>query len=257
MTSGRLEGKLAIVTGAAKGAGAASASLFAREGAEVVLVDIDDVRGEAVAHTLTAEGRTARFLHCDVANEDEICALAAIVVAEHRAPDILFNHAGTVEVRKLIDTSLDDWERQMRTNVTSMFVMSREFLPPMIAAGGGVILNTSSISGFTVAPLEAVYCVSKGAILQLTRSIAVEYRADGIRCNAICPGFMRTDHGLKELADLQSHGDPISLDAVAQTQGRMCEPEEFASVALNLVSDETSFINGSSVVVDNGSTVIT
>ena len=123
--------------------------------------------------------------------------------------------------------------------------------------GGGTILNTSSISGVTASALESAYCTTKGAVLQLTRAIAVEYRDCGIRCNAICPGFIRTDHGLRELEELARLGAPVPHDAITALQGRLCEPEDVAAAALALVSDDTRFVNGAALFVDNGWTART
>lgn len=257
MSAGRLQGRVAVVTGAANGGGAASARLFAAQGAEVVLFDIDDAAGEGVAADLRRQGHRAEYLHTDVADPAQVSSSVETVLSRYRKIDILFNHAGTLIVRKLVDTTLDEWERMLRINVTSMFLTCRAVLPAMVEAGGGTILNTSSISGFTASPLESAYCTTKGAILQLTRSIAVEYRNHGIRCNAICPGFIRTDHGLREMAELIRQGVDVSEQIIAAAQGRLCEPEEFAATALALVGDDSPFINGSSVIVDNGSTVLT
>jgi NAD(P)-dependent dehydrogenase (short-subunit alcohol dehydrogenase family) len=254
---GRLDGQLAVITGAANGAGEASARLFSREGASVILADIDDRRGAGIASELSHDGAEARYLHCDVSDDQDIEALARTVLSERGTPNILFNHAGKVLIQRLVDTSLKDWDTLMRTNVTSMFLLSKAFLPSMVARGSGVILNTSSISGFTAAPLESAYCVSKGAIMQLTRAIAVEYRQHGIRCNAICPAFIDTGHGTNEIRDLRARGENISLETIAVAQGRLCTPAEFAGVALSLACDETSFINGACIVVDNGSTLVT
>jgi NAD(P)-dependent dehydrogenase (short-subunit alcohol dehydrogenase family) len=118
-----------------------------------------------------------------------------------------------------------------------------------------VIVNTGSISGFTASPMEAAYCVSKGAVMQLTRAIAVEFRDRGIRCNALLPGFIRTPHGLREMDELVALGVDAAEPAIAAAQGRMCEPDEVARVALFLASDASSFINGEGIVVDNASTI--
>lgn len=257
MTPRRLEGQLALVTGGANGAGAASVRLFAREGASVIIADLDEDRGAQLAADLVRDGAAARFLRCDVGDPDSVGALAATVLAEHGAPDVLFNHAGRVLVRSLADTSLEDWDTLMRINVTSMFLLSKALLPAMVERRSGVILNTASISGFTASPLEAAYCVSKAAIMQLTRAIAVEYRTHNIRCNAICPGFIDTAHGRTEIRDLQAAGEDVTLSAIGQAQGRLCAPEEFAGAALSLVDAGASFINGACLVVDNGSTVLT
>jgi NAD(P)-dependent dehydrogenase (short-subunit alcohol dehydrogenase family) len=257
VSEGRLRDRVVVVTGAANGGGAASARLFAEHGADCVLLDIDDAAGEAVAAGIRGKGHRAEYLHADVSDPADVTAAVESVLASRGRIDVLFNHAGTVIVRKLVDTTLEEWERLMRINVTSMFLMSKAVLPSMIAAGGGTILNTSSISGFTASPHESAYCVSKGAVLQLTRSIAVEYRDQGIRCNAICPGFISTNHGNREIAELTEQGVEVSPESIAAAQGRLCEPEEFAATALALVGADIPFVNGTAIVMDNGSTVLT
>jgi len=122
----------------------------------------------------------------------------------------------------------------------------------MLKAHRGAVVNTSSISGLSASPFEAAYCTSKGAILQLTRAIAVEYRDRGIRCNSLCPGFIRTAHGLRELAELASVGQPLSDRSIAGVQGRRCEPREVARAALFQASNDSTFVNGAVMVVENG-----
>jgi len=126
----------------------------------------------------------------------------------------------------------------------------------MIAAGGGSIVCTSSISAIAATPMEVLYCTSKGACHQFARAIAVEFRERGIRCNAVCPGFVKTPHGIREVKDLQALGVDVSEAAIATAQGRMCEPEEVARAALFLASDDASFVNGAQLMVDNGFTAV-
>jgi NAD(P)-dependent dehydrogenase (short-subunit alcohol dehydrogenase family) len=250
--SGRLAGRTAVVTGGAGGAGRATALLFAAEGARVAIVDIDEHAASAVVEEIERAGGAAVAVRADVSSEAEVVAAFKQLDRTLDAPDILFNHAGTLIVKRLVDMTVDEWDRLMAVNVRSMFLTCRAVLPAMEGAGRGTILNTSSISGLTASPLEAAYCTTKGAVLQLTRAIAVEYRDAGIRCNALCPGFIRTDHGLRELEQLAALGSPVTDEDIATAQGRLCEPEEIAGVALALVSDETRFMNGAAVTVDNG-----
>jgi NAD(P)-dependent dehydrogenase (short-subunit alcohol dehydrogenase family) len=132
-----------------------------------------------------------------------------------------------------------------------MFLMTRAFLPAMLAAGQGTIVNTSSISAVAGTPMEVLYCTSKGACHMFTRAIAVEYRDRGIRCNAVCPGFIRTAHGLRELDELRGFGVEVTEADIVRLQGRICEPEEVARAALFLAGPESSFVNGETLFVDN------
>jgi NAD(P)-dependent dehydrogenase (short-subunit alcohol dehydrogenase family) len=252
VTGERLAGRAAVVTGGAGGAGRASCLAFARAGARVAIVDVRADAAEALAGEIRQAGGDAHAFAADVSEEGDVRRAFAGAEAALGPPDILFNHAGTVIVKRLVDMSVGEWDRLMAINVRSMFLACREALPRMEQNGGGVILNTSSISGVTASPFESAYCATKGAVLQLTRAVAVEYRHAGIRCNAICPGFIRTDHGMRELEELAAQGVPVSEEAIAESQGRLCEPEEVASVALALVSDDCVFVNGAALYVDNG-----
>ena len=251
--AGRLDGWNAIVSGGAAGAGGAASSLFAKEGAHVAIVDIQVPAGEQRVRDIEAAGGKAFFIKADVSKADEVEA----AVAEIRARfddriDTLYNHAGTVIVKPFLDTTEAEWDWMMNVNVKSMFLMTRAVLPSMLAKKRGTIVNTSSISAVAGTPKEVLYCTSKGACHMFTRAIAIEYRDEGIRCNAVCPGFIRTDHGLRELKELRELGVDVTEDDIIKLQGRICEPEEVAQAALFLASPESSFVNGETLFVDNG-----
>ena len=250
-SSKRLAGKSAVITGGAGGMGRAMCLLFAAEGARVAVLDVQAAQGRDVAAEIGSAGGEAFFIEADVSQSAQVERAVAETLGRFGRIDILCNHAGTLLVQSLIETTEDDWDRLMAVNVKSMFLMTRAVLPGMIAAGGGVIVNTSSISGMTAAPMESAYCTTKGAVLQLTRAIAVEYRDKNIRCNALCPAFVRTAHGLREIAALNALGWDASEQGIARLQGRICEPEEVARAALFLASDDARFVNGASLVVDN------
>lgn len=249
--SKRLAGKVALITGGAGGMGRAMSVLFAAEGAAVVVADLQVNVGRDVVSEIAGLGGRALFVEADVSQAASVQHLVHESLSKLGRIDILCNHAGTIIVKSLLDTTEDDWDRLMAVNVKSMFLMCRAVLPSMLAAGKGVIVNTSSISGLTAAPMESAYCTTKGAILQLTRAIAVEYRDKGIRCNAICPAFVRTDHGMREIAALNALGWDASEQGIVNLQGRICEPEEVAQAALFLASDDSKFVNGAALVVDN------
>ena len=168
------------------------------------------------------------------------------------AYDILFNHAGTIIVKPLHESTEEDYDRLMDINVRSAFLVCRRAVKEMSASGGGSIVITASIASELGYPLESLYCMTKGAVLQLARTISAEYRDQGIRCNAVCPGFVKTAHGLREIKELDSAGQAWEEAALAEAQGRICEPEEVAAAVVFLASDESSFISGNALYVDNG-----
>ena len=164
--------------------------------------------------------------------------------------------SGSIIIKPFLDTTEQDWDRLHAVNVKSMFLMTRAVLPGMIAAGGGSIVCTSSISAVAATPMEVLYGTTKGACHMFARAIAVEFRDRKIRCNAVCPGFVKTPHGLREVAELQALGVDTSDAAIIALQGRIAEPMEVAQAALFLASDEASFISGTHLFVDNGFTAV-
>ncbi len=250
--SHRLAGRVALISGGATGCGAAAARIFAAEGARVGIVDRNAEAGAALAGDLRSAGHDAVFAEADVSRAAEVERAAAAVADALGPVTALFNHAGTLIVKPFLDTTEAEWDWLMAVNVKSMFLTTRAVLPGMLAAGGGAIVCTSSISATLATPGEVLYDTTKGACQMFARAIAVEYRDRGIRCNAVCPGFIRTPHGLREVRDLAALGVDVSDAAMAAAQGRMCEPEEVARAALFLLSDEASFVNGTQLYVDNG-----
>lgn len=253
---GRLEGKVAIISGGATGMGGAASRLFAAEGAKVSVIDRNEMAGCEVAEAIRASGGEAAFFPADVSNEGEVNAAVAQALEAFGPVTTLFNHAGSIVIKPFLETTLDEWEWLHAVNVRSMFLMTKAVLPHMLANGGGSIVCTSSISAVAATPMEVLYDTTKGACHMFARAIAVEFRDRNIRCNAVCPGFIRTPHGLREVADLQRLGVDVSEAAIATQQGRIGEPEEVAQAALFLASDESSFVNGVHLFVDNGFTAI-
>ena len=253
---GRLAGKVAIISGGATGMGGAASELFAKEGAKVAIIDRNGAAAaETVARILAAGGVAESFV-ADVSDETEVIGAVKAVEAMFGAVTVLFNHAGTIVIKPFLDTTVEDWDRLHAINVRSMFLMTRAVLPAMIGAGGGSIVCTSSISAVAGTPMEVLYDTTKGACHMFARAIAVEFRDRNIRCNAVCPGFIRTPHGLREVAELTKLGVDASEAALAVQQGRIGEPEEVARAALFLASDEASFVNGTHLFVDNGFTAM-
>ena len=254
--AGRLDGKVAIVSGGATGMGGAASVLFAAEGARVAIIDRNLAEAEARVNEIIAAGGEAMAIAADVSRAVDVTDAVAQVEHAFGPVTVLFNHAGTIVIRPFLDTTEEEWDWLHDVNVKSMFLMTKAVLPGMIAAGGGSIVCTSSISAVAATPMEVLYDTTKGAVHMFARAIAVEFRDRNIRCNAVCPGFVRTPHGLREVKDLQGLGVDVSDAALAAQQGRICEPEEVARAALFLASDEASFVNGAHLFVDNGFTAL-
>ena len=230
----RLKGKTAIISGGATGMGAASARLFAAEGAAVGVIDRNVEAGEALVAELTAAGHRAVFARADVSSKAEVEAAVAAVNAALGPVNVLFNHAGTIVIKPFLETEEADWDFLFDVNVKSMYLMTRAVLPQMLEQGKGSIVCTSSISAVYATPNEVLYDATKGACHMFARAIAVEFRDRGIRCNAVCPGFIETPHGNREVEGLTKYGVDVSDAAIAAAQGRMGKPEDVARAALYL-----------------------
>lgn len=232
--------------------GRSTALAFAKEGATVSVFDINAVEAEKTTKMIQDAGGTAAFFQCDVTKADEVDKAFDASVTEFGPYNVLFNHAGSIIVKSLHETSEEEYDWLMDLNVKSAFLVCRRAVREMAETGGGSIVITSSIAAELGYALESIYCMSKAAVLQLSRTISTEYRDAGIRCNAICPGFVETAHGLKEIAELDAAGQEWEDSGMAATQGRICYPEEVARTVVFLASDEASFVNGTATYVDNG-----
>jgi NAD(P)-dependent dehydrogenase (short-subunit alcohol dehydrogenase family) len=247
----RLAGKTAIITGGASGCGAAAVRLFLAEGATVGFIDKNAELGKILA---TETGAT--FAPADCANAAEVTMAVDYLTKTLGPANILFNHAGTIIIKSFLECTEADWDWLMAVNVKSMFLVTKAVIPGMIEQGGGAIVCTASISASAATPMEVIYNTSKAACLMFARSIAVEFRDQNIRCNAVSPGFIETPHGLSEVKQLQALGIDASPASIAAQQGRMCQPEEVAQAALFLASPDASFITGTELLVDNGFTAV-
>jgi NAD(P)-dependent dehydrogenase (short-subunit alcohol dehydrogenase family) len=248
----RLAGKVALVSGGAGGCGAAAVRLFADEGAVVGIIDRDEVGGKALVEELAAKGQRAVFARANVASASEVTEAVATIVNQIGPITVLFNHAGTIVIKPFLETTEAEWDFLFDVNVKSMYLMTRAVLPHMLGAGGGSIVCTSSISAVYATPMEVLYDATKGAVHMFARAIAVEFRDRNIRCNAVCPGFIKTPHGDREVSALKAYGVDVSDAAIIAQQGRMGTPEDIARAALYLASDESTFITGTQLFVDNG-----
>lgn len=254
--AGRLKGKVALVSGGATGMGGAAAKLIAAEGASVAIVDRNVGGGEETAAAIRAAGGEATFIEADVSEEGSVGRAVNEAVAKLGPITALFNHAGSIVIKPFLETTFQEWEWLMAVNVRSMFLMTRAVLPHMIGAGGGSIVCTSSISAVAATPNEVLYDTTKGACHMFARAIAVEFRDKGVRCNAVCPGFIETPHGNREVAGLTQYGVDVSDATIAMQQGRMGKPEDVAGAVVFLLSDEAKFITGTQLFVDNGFTAV-
>ncbi|MEM7075443.1 MAG: SDR family oxidoreductase [Pseudomonadota bacterium] len=248
----RYVGKSVIVSGGAAGMGLAASRAFAAEGADVAIIDIQRDAGEAAVAAIHSDGGKASFIEADMSSANVAEKATNTAIESLGKLDVLFNHAGTIIVKPFHETTNEDYDRLMDINVRSAFTVTRTAVQHMKDNGGGSIVITASIGSEKAFALESLYCITKASTLMLARAIAAEYREDGIRCNAVCPGFVKTAHGLREIDELDAHGQHWQEGDLAATQLRICEPEEVASAVLFLASDDASFINGVGLYVDNG-----
>jgi NAD(P)-dependent dehydrogenase (short-subunit alcohol dehydrogenase family) len=248
----KLDGKVAIITGAASGIGLASAIAFAREGARVVAVDVNRSRGEQAVQQIVAEGGEAVFECADISHEAVVSQIVADTVARWEGIDILFNNAGIVLVKPLEETTEAEWDRLMAINVKAAFLAIKHVVPHMRRAGGGVILNTGSIGSFVGQLNTPAYIASKGAIALLTKSLALDYARDGIRVNCLCPGITDTPMLREHLGDGPEGEAKIRSRLSRVPVGALLKPEDLARAALYLVSDDSAGITGITHLVDGG-----
>jgi len=247
----RLTDKVALISGAASGIGRAAALLFAHEGAAVAIADINRA-GESVAAEIVRNGGRAIFEQADVTQAVDCQRAVERTVREFGGIHVLFNNAGIVRRASVVELSEEDWDRVMAVNVKSIFLMSRQVIPIMARAGGGSIVNTASGWGLVGGPRAAVYCASKGAVVLLTKAMAIDHGPQKIRVNCICPGDTDTGMLRNEAQQLGEREDLFLADSARRPLGRIGKPEEIAQAALYLASDASSFVTGTSLVVDGG-----
>jgi NAD(P)-dependent dehydrogenase (short-subunit alcohol dehydrogenase family) len=252
MSGKQLQGKTALITGGAGGIGRATALLFASEGAAVGIVDLNQKRGQAVAREVSMSGGRAIFEPADVTRTDECRRVVERTVQQFGGIHILFNNAGIIRRASAVEISEEDWDAVMAVNVKSIFLMSREVIPIMARGEGGAIINTASGWGLAGGPRAVAYCASKGAVVLLTKAMAIDHGRQKIRVNCICPGDTDTAMLRSEARQLGEAEDRFLSESARRPLGRVGRPEEIAHTALYLASDAASFVTGTAVVVDGG-----
>jgi NAD(P)-dependent dehydrogenase (short-subunit alcohol dehydrogenase family) len=251
-----LQQKVAIVTGAGSGIGAAIARLFGRQGADVVAVDLVEAAARATADAVREAGGRASAHACDVSDTAAVEALFARLAADYPRLDILVNNAGIAHIGSIEHTPPDDFDRLFRVNVRGVYLCARAAVPIMLRQGGGVVLNMASIAALVGLPDRFAYSMTKGAVVTMTRSIAIDYVKRGIRCNCICPARIHTPFVDGYLASHYPGREREMFETLSAAQpiGRMGSTEEVASLALYLCSDEAAFVTGQAYAIDGGVT---
>lgn len=248
----QLEGKVALITGAASGIGRASALLFGKEGAAVIVVDLNERAGREVAEAIASNGGRALFVQADVTRAADCQRIVRTIMEKLGALHILFNNAGIIRRASVLDLSEADWDRVMEVNVKAIFLMSKFAIPVIEKSGGGSIINTASGWGLAAGPKAAAYCASKGAVVLLTKAMAIDHGPQNIRVNCICPGDTDTAMLRSEAQQLGAATDRFLQEAAQRPLQRVGKPEEIAEAALYLASDAASFVTGTALVVDGG-----
>jgi NAD(P)-dependent dehydrogenase (short-subunit alcohol dehydrogenase family) len=250
---GKLDGKVAIITGGNSGIGLATALLFAGEGARLVLAARDSGRGRQAVEQVTAAGGEALFIPFDVRRPDDCRQVVEQTMTAYYRLDILFNNAGMIYVDKtVIDTSEEEWDTIIDVNLKGTFLMSKFAIPHMAAGGGGAIVNNASVIGLVGGGGVAAYCAAKGAVVLLTRAMALDHAAQQIRVNCVCPGSVDTPMLRKEMEDLGGIEIMEPAFAARHPMNRISSPEEVAKAVLYLASEDSSFVTGTALAVDGG-----
>lgn len=251
--AGRLAGKVAIVTGAGRGIGEATARAFAREGASVVVAELDPATGAATAAAL---GGPALYRPCDVTDEASVARLASDTLAAFGRIDVLVNNAGINVFHAPLDTSEDEWRRCFAVDLDGVWRMSRAVLPAMLRQGGGAIVNIASSHSFSIIPGCFPYPVAKHGLLGLTRALGIDYAARGVRVNAIAPGYVETQIAVDYWDTFPDPAAERQRTYDLHPPKRIGRPDEVAMTAVFLASDEAPFINAACIVIDGGRSVL-
>ncbi|MDA7632088.1 glucose 1-dehydrogenase [Verrucomicrobia bacterium] len=248
----RLDDKITLVTGAGSGIGESIAKLFAQSGAFVGVIDRDQSSAKATSKSIQESGGKSEAFHLDVCNAQACNDLAESLQERFGRIDILVNNAGIGHVGTLLDTEAEDLDRMYDVNVKGVFNMTKAVLMDMVGCGKGNIINLASIGGVVAVRDRLAYCTTKFAVVGFTKCIALDHASEGIRCNCICPGRVETPFVKARLAEYPDPEKAYQDMASTQALGRMAKPEEIASAALYLASDESSFVTGTPFLIDGG-----
>ncbi|ASV67513.1 SDR family NAD(P)-dependent oxidoreductase [Cytobacillus sp. FSL W7-1323] len=241
----KLQDKVAVITGGVSGIGAATAKLFASEGAKLVLVDMNEEKGASFEAELKSQGAEAVFLKADVTSEVEVKNIFTTALDTFGKVDILFNNAGIGAVKPTEELSYAEWRKTVEVDLDGVFLVAQAAIKEFLKTGSGVIVNTASMYGWVGSPGSAAYNAAKAGVVNLTRSLGLEYAARNIRVNALCPGFIDTP--------ILGEADRQGLTA-ATPMNRLGKPEEMAKAVLFMASDDSSFMTGNSLIIDGGYT---
>lgn len=247
-----LEGKVAIITGAASGIGRATADFLAKAGAAVALIDIDHAGGSETASRIEAFGEKAKFFFCDLTSNSDCKRAVRDIYEEFGRIDILFNNAGVIRRKSVTDLDEKEWDMVVDVNLKAIFLLSRHVIPIMEKCGGGSIINTGSGWGLKGGPQAAAYCAAKGGVVNLTRAMAIDHGRQGIRVNCICPGDIDTPLLRSEAAQLGVNESEFMKKSADRPIPRIGVPEDVAKAALFLAGDLAAWVTGTSIVVDGG-----
>jgi NAD(P)-dependent dehydrogenase (short-subunit alcohol dehydrogenase family) len=247
-----LKSKVALITGGASGIGRATALLFAQEGAAVQVADIDPELGRSAVQEIQSQGGRAGFILCDVTNTEDCRRAVDATLEQFGRLDILFNNAGIIRRADVVETTEEEWDRVLAVNLKSIFLMSKFAVPVMAKAGGGAIINTSSGWGLKGGPKAVSYCASKGAVVNMTRAMAIDHGAQNIRVNCLCPGDVDTPMLRHEAQQLGQPEAEFLAEAAIRPLRRFGKPIEIAQAVLYLASDASSYVSGAALLVDGG-----
>ncbi|MFC3799209.1 SDR family NAD(P)-dependent oxidoreductase [Cohnella sp. GCM10012308] len=242
---GKLQNKVAVITGGASGIGAATARLFVSEGAKVVLVDLNEEKGKAFESELKALNADALFVKANITSEEEVAHIFKQTVEAFGKVDVVFNNAGIGRVHSSHDLAYSEWRNTVNVDLDGVFLVAREAIREMLKTGGGAIVNTASMYGWVGSPGSAAYNAAKGGVINLTRSLALEYAEQNIRINSLCPGFIDTPIIPEESKQALAQLTPMK---------RLGQAEEMAKAVLFMACDDSSFMTGNSLTVDGGYT---